>query len=261
MNQLDFTKMHGLGNDFIVLKGPAGIETEKIRQLCDRHMGVGADGLLIISPAEKGVKMDYWNSDGSSAEMCGNGLRCVARFAVDNQMVTPGEFVVQTAVGPLKVVWDGDDPSAIEVQVGKVLANNRAITICGESFYEANVGNPHAVTFVDNTESTPVASLGPNVENDKHFPNKTNVEFAQVIDKNKLRIRIWERGVGETLACGTGMVATVAVANKLGKTEFPATVEVPGGQATVWLDDEGYARLKGPAEVVFQGKFIFGDSL
>ncbi len=261
MSQLDFTKMHGLGNDFIVLKGPIEIKPEQIHQLCDRHTGVGADGLLIISSAEKGVKMDYWNSDGSVAEMCGNGLRCVVRFAVDNQMVKPGEFIVQTAVGPLKVVWDGEDPKAIEVQVGKASAEDQPFTVCGESFYEANVGNPHAVMFVENTDSSPVTSLGPRVEHDSHFPNKTNVEFVQIVDKDKLRLRIWERGVGETLACGTGMVAAATVTNKLGKTEFPTVIEVPGGSAAVWRDDEGYSRIKGPAEVVFQGKFVSGDSL
>ncbi len=261
MSSLAFTKMHGLGNDFVVLQGPFSITTERVRQLCDRHTGVGADGLLVISPAGDDIKMEYWNNDGSTAEMCGNGLRCAVRFAVENQLVRPGEFSVQTAVGPLKVVWDGEDPEAIEVQVGKVIAATDPVTVCGQTFYEASVGNPHAITFVDSAVEAPVTTLGPQVEKDSHFPNKTNVEFAQVVEGDRLRLRIWERGVGETLACGTGMVAAATVASRLGKTKFPVTVEVPGGNATIWQDDEGYARMRGPAEVVFSGRFEGGSTV
>ncbi len=253
MTELAITKMHGLGNDFVVIKGPMTLPTETIAQLCDRHRGVGADGLLIISPQADGVRMQYWNADGSTAEMCGNGLRCAARFAVENNLVKAGTFAVETAVGKLKVTWDGVDADAIEGQVGKVMADTKAVTIGDVTFYTATVGNPHAITFVDDTATAPVTTLGPEVEVDKFFPNQTNVEFAQVVDQANIRLRIWERGVGETLACGTGMVSTAVVSHALGKTDLPVTVTVPGGSAKVWIDEAGFACLRGPAVNVFSG--------
>ena len=217
---IKFYKMHGLGNDFVVLKGPLKIEPEIIAKLCDRNFGIGADGLLVISPDEI-VKMEYWNADGTPAEMCGNGLRCVARFAVDQKLVEPGQFMVQTPAGQLKVSWDGKDANDIAVQVGKVTMKNDPITIENIEFFVASVGNPHAITFVENVSSAPVTTLGPKIEVDQNFPNKTNVEFAHIERRNKINLRIWERGVGETMACGTGMVSTAVVANSLGKTDFP----------------------------------------
>ncbi|MEK7059863.1 MAG: diaminopimelate epimerase [Patescibacteria group bacterium] len=253
MSQLTFTKMHGLGNDFVVLEGPLSLSPKTIATLCDRHIGIGADGLMIVSPLNNGVRMEYWNADGSVAEMCGNGLRCVARFAIEHKLVKPGKFSVETAVGSLKVDWSGDRADLIEVQVGKVTTDAKPIIICDTTFYTASVGNPHAITFVDSSDQAPVKSLGPQVETDQYFPNKTNVEFAEVIDDSNVRLRIWERGVGETLACGTGMVATAVVASKLGKTKFPLTIEVPGGSSKTWIDEDGFMRLSGPAQNVFSG--------
>lgn len=253
MSELNFTKMHGLGNDFVMLKGPLEITTETIATLCDRHTGIGADGLIIVSTEKDFVKMEYWNADGSVAEMCGNGLRCVTRFAVENKLAMPGIFSIQTGAGMLEVSWSGKDEDNIEVQVGKVVTEDNPINIQGEEFYIANVGNPHAITIVPDTDSAPVTSLGPKIEIDAHFPNKTNVEFVQIVDESHAKLRIWERGVGETLACGTGMVSTAMVLKKLGKTKLPITVEVPGGKAFIQLDDEGYSRISGPAVNVFNG--------
>ncbi|MBW3569092.1 diaminopimelate epimerase [Candidatus Parcubacteria bacterium] len=251
---MKFTKMHGLGNDFVVLKGPLVIKSEIIAKLCERNFGIGADGLLVISPIDSGVKMEYWNADGSRAEMCGNGLRCAARFAVDNDMVEAGEFKVLTPVGPLKVSWDGQDENNISGQVGKVTVDSDPIEIEGSVFYRANVGNPHAISFVTDVGSAPVRTLGPKVETNSLFPDKTNVEFAHIEDKNKINLRIWERGVGETKACGTGMVATAVLSESLDKTAFPTRLQVPGGMAEAWVDKDGYACLRGPAVNVFAGE-------
>ena len=207
----------------------------------------------MISPDEI-VKMEYWNADGTPAEMCGNGLRCVARFAVDQKLVEPGQFMVQTPAGQLKVSWDGKDANDIAVQVGKVTMKNDPITIENIEFFVASVGNPHAITFVENVSSAPVTTLGPKIEVDQNFPNKTNVEFAHIERRNKINLRIWERGVGETMACGTGMVSTAVVANSLGKTDFPSIMQVPGGTALAGLDDDGYACLRGPAVDALAGE-------
>lgn len=251
--KLPFTKMHGLGNDFIVLQGPTELTEKQVAKLCDRHVGIGADGLLIISPHAKGARMEYWNADGSTAEMCGNGLRCATRFAVEQGMVKPGSFIIETAVGELRVLWNGTKTGLVEAQVGKAISENRSLRLCDMTFYTASVGNPHAVTFVDDIKTAPVASIGPIIESAEHFPHKTNVEFAQIINPSRISLRIWERGVGETLACGTGMVATAAVANELGDVTFPVQVEVPGGEAKIWCDESGFACISGPAVSVFKG--------
>lgn len=246
-----FTKMQGLGNKFIVFKGPITLTTQKVIDYCKAYGSTQADGLLVVTPIDDhSIEMKYWNADGSVAEMCGNGLRCVTRFAVDDKMVVPGRFTVKTDAGPLQVEWDGIDSDKIEVQVGKAIIDSDPVALFGESFYKANVGNPHAVMFVDDTESAPVHELGPKVETDKSFPNKTNVEFVEIRGKHNIRVRTWERGVGETLACGTGMVAAANVAVEIKGSGFPLEVEVLGGKAKVWLDDDGYARMLGPAEVV-----------
>lgn len=254
---VDFVKMHGLGNDFVVFQGPLHLGSEQIARLCHRQYGIGADGLLVISPLENNqVRMEYWNADGSTAEMCGNGLRCVVRFAVDAGFVRPGKFVVQTPAGSRKVMWDSIDATKIEVQVGKVTTTVDPVQLEGLTFYEANVGNPHAITFVDDVQAAPVTTLGPEIETNQHFPNKTNVEFAQIVDKQRISLRIWERGVGETLACGTGMVSTAVVAAEQQLTTLPVTLVVPGGEANIWIDSEGFACILGPAERVFSGRIM-----
>lgn len=238
-----FTKMEGLGNAFVVVLGPQEITPALVREQC-----INSDGFLMVTPIDNThIQMDYWNSDGSVAEMCGNGLRCVVRFAVDNKLVKPGNITVKTLAGNLKAIWDGKDPSNIEVQVGKVSVAQKTVVIDGREFYLASVGNPHAITFVDDVDTAHVTSLGPIIETDQLFPNKTNVEFAQIITPNKIKLRIWERGVGETKACGTGMVATAMTIVKHKNGKLPMHVEVPGGEAKIWLDDASYARMLAPA--------------
>lgn len=240
--------MQGLGNTFIVFKGPFELISEDVIEYCEKYT---VDGVLVVTAIDKdSIEMKYWNSDGSVAEMCGNGLRCVTRFTVDNNMINPGKFTVMTAAGPLKVEWDGKDPDNIEVQVGKVSVNPSPLGIYSEKFYEVNVGNPHAVTFVDDVKLVPVQTLGPKVEIDEHFPNRTNVEFVSIKDKNTVFVRTWERGVGETQACGTGMVAAANATVNIKGAQFPLTVNVLGGKAKVWLDNEGYTRMLGPAKYI-----------
>lgn len=240
--------MQGLGNTFVVLRGPLELDTRQVVKLCEQYGPEQSDGLLVISPiSDRRIEMKYWNSDGSVAEMCGNGLRCTTRFAVDNQLVQPGQFEVETGAGLLQVVWDGNDPNMIEVQVGKASAEPDPITLFDTELYEANVGNPHAVTFVSDIATAPVQELGPKIEAHEHFPKHTNVEFVEVQDVHTIKVRIWERGVGETLACGTGMVAAANVAAQRKAVELPVTVKVPGGEARVWLDEQGFSRMLGPA--------------
>ncbi|MBI2798457.1 diaminopimelate epimerase [Candidatus Saccharibacteria bacterium] len=246
-----FTKMQGLGNDFIVFKGPIKLNGQVIKKLCDRKDGIGADGVIEVLPIKDNqVGMNYWNADGSLAERCGNGLRCTARFAVDNKLVNSGTFTIQSGKESLKVNWDGTNPNRVEVQVGIAELADKPLELFGTKFYIANIGNPHAITFVENIETAPVKSLGSKVETDNHFSSRTNVDFVQVITPSKLRVRVWERGDGETLACGTGMAVCSIAAVRLKGAKFPINVEVKGGTAKVWQDDEGYLRMTGPAQIV-----------
>ncbi len=242
-----FVKMEGLGNDFVVFEGPLDLSAADVAAVCDRRRGVGADGVLVVTPAGEGVRMQYWNADGSPAEMCGNGLRCVARFAVDRGMVSGPEFVVDTPAGP-RQVRVGDD---VTVDLGPVRVAD-TVTIDGADYHTADVGNPHAVRLVDDPDGVPVAEVGARVGRDASFPEGANVEFVAVAAPDRIRLRVWERGVGETLACGTGAVASVAVGHRLGATGPEVAVELPGGTARVRLDG-GHSWLTGPVRYVFEG--------
>jgi len=245
MNE-DFVQMDGLGNTFVVYKGPKVIECAEVSRLCRIQ---STDGLLVVTPIDSStVEMKYWNADGSTAEMCGNGLRCSARFAVDESMVMPGKFTVRTDSGDLEVKCSADRGSLVEAQIGRVEIAKEVLVIEELEFHKASVGNPHAVTFVDSAQKAPVKSLGPRVENNPAFPDKTNVEFVEIVDQHSLKLRVWERGVGETQACGTGMVAAAAVASDKLKIEYPVKVSVMGGEAKIWVDDKRYMVMSGPAK-------------
>jgi len=243
---LDFTKMQGLGNDFVVVDGPMTLSPGEISSLCDRRFGIGADGVLVVTNGDP-IRMEYWNSDGSAAEMCGNGLRCVARYAYDRGWAPEPDFTVETPVGPMevRVLDDG-----VEVSLGVTSVVGHT-TIDGRRLHLIDVGNPHAVVVVDDPATVDVAGLGSRIESDPQFPNGTNVEFAVVRDGG-VDMRVWERGVGETLACGTGMVAAAFVATKTDRLQGPIAVRVPGGQGEVEFRD-GVAWLRGPAEYSFRG--------
>jgi diaminopimelate epimerase len=246
-----FVKMHGLSNDFVVVDGPIDPEPAEIRALCDRRTGIGADGLLAVSRGTAGgdLRMQYWNADGSTAEMCGNGLRCVVRYGIDHGLAGTAELMVETPVGlkAARILPDGD----ISVDLGPVRVHQSTIELLGRPWSSVDVGNPHAVTFVPDPSQAPVTTEGPVVETHKHFPDGTNVEYASV-DGDRIDMRVWERGVGETQACGTGMVAVAAAARRTHPEIERWLVTVPGGTGAVEFDGP-HVWLTGPAVSVFEG--------
>jgi diaminopimelate epimerase len=246
---MDFVKMEGLGNDFVVLAGPLSPTASQIAAWCDRRRGIGADGVLVVSDDAGGVRMEYWNADGSAAEMCGNGLRCVARYARDRGMASEGEFVVNTAVGPRRVTVAAD---SVRAEIGPVQVGAGGVEIAGYRATRVSVGNPHAVVLVEDCYAVPVAAAGPLFETDPAFPGGVNAEFATVIDFGRIALRGWERGAGETLACGTGAVAAVAAAREGGLVGDAVVVHLPGGDLKVEIVD-GIAWIEGPARTAYRG--------
>lgn len=247
---MDFVKMQGLGNDFIVVAGPAEIDPGSVAVWCDRRLGIGADGVLEVSPIDdETVRMRYWNADGSVAEMCGNGLRCVARYAADKGLVSADSFFVETAVGRLPVQLRPD--GSVKAFLGEARLGGD-VEVDGRTLQTVNLGNPHAIQWVRDTASAPVATVGPGVETAAVFPQGTNAEFARVAARDIIDLRVWERGVGETLACGTGAAATAYLAHRQGKVGPEVTMRLLGGELRVSIDGDG-TWIEGPAETVFAG--------
>lgn len=247
-----FVKVEGLGNDFVVVEGSFEPGRADVVSWCDRRKGIGADGVLTVSRADpQRVVMRYWNADGGEAEMCGNGLRCVARLAYDRAWVDGRDFVVATAAGdrPVTVLEDGN----VRALVGRPSRGRVAtLDVQGVTVIPVRVGNPHAVLFVEDPDTAPVAKLGPAIERAPIFPDGTNVEFVTVEGEHALRMRIWERGVGETQASGTGAAAAAFAALSEEKVTSPVVVTLPGGDLTIEFDDDG-AWMIGPATIVFEG--------
>ena len=248
---MDFVKMEGLGNDFVVGRGPLSLSAADVAAWCDRRRGIGADGLLVVTPlGPDRVRMQYWNADGSPAEMCGNGLRCVGRYAVAEGLVAGPDVTVETAVGDRPVRVGG---AAVRALVGEF--SETAIPpfdLAGYHLESVSMGNPHAVAFVDDCYAVPVAAVGPIVEGDPHFPQRTNVGFATVVSSRRLDLRVWERGSGETLACGSGAAAAAALAHRRGLTGPKVTVMLPGGPLEVEVEGDR-VWIEGPAVMVFRG--------
>ncbi|MPZ51589.1 MAG: diaminopimelate epimerase [Acidimicrobiia bacterium] len=234
--------MQGLGNDFIVVDD-VEMTSDLVRDLCDRRFGVGADGVLRVT---EGPTMEYWNADGGAAEMCGNGLRCVALYARDRGMVSGEAFLIGTPVGDRGAVIV---PDAVTVELGQVSVGE-SVVFLDRDWVLVDVGNPHAVTWVDDLDQIDVAGVGSRMQ--EEFPNGVNVEFVTIDSSSRLNMRVWERGVGETLACGTGIVAAAAASIRHYGAASEVEVVVPGGTAGVSLVD-GVAHLSGPAEYVFEG--------
>ncbi len=238
--------MEGLGNDFVVIEGSDPTPADVVRW-CSRTTGIGANGVLAV---DEQPSMRYWNADGSVAEMCGNGLRCVARRAVDRGWAEAGQwFSIVTPVGPRRGRVDGDD---VTVEIGRVVLDD-TVEVSGRLYRLASVGNPHAVRMVDDPESIAVDIEGPAVESHELFPHSVNVEFVSLVGPAHIRLRVWERGVGETLACGTGMVVAAAVAVGTGPGEI--RVDVLGGSGRVSFQ-KGIAYLTGPATTVYEGTWL-----
>ena len=247
----DFVKMEGLGNDFIVVAADVEPTKDDVIAWCDRRFGIGADGVLRVVPlGPDRVQMIYWNADGLEAEMCGNGLRCIATLAVDRGWVDGPEMVVETAAGPLPAQVQAD--GLVRALVGRPRITGDAVMLHGLAFELVDVGNPHAVTFVDDVATVDVAGVGSVVETDEMFPNRTNVEFVAVAGTNAIQMRVWERGVGETMASGTGSTGAAYASMTTGRVESPVAVHVPGGVLTIeMVGDEAW--MIGPGTTVYEG--------
>lgn len=267
---MKFTKMHGIGNDFVVVNGfiykdipDPGALSEKI---CDRHFGVGADGLIWMVPSDcADARMRIFNSDGSEPEMCGNGLRCAAQFLRDEGIVNSDVMTIETLAGILTVTISDRGITAdmgepiLEAAKIPVYSDSNRITLVVEGkkldFFCVSMGNPHAVTFDLYPEDDSFYRLGPALEHHSAFPAKANIEFCCVRDGG-IDVRVWERGDGETLACGTGACATLVAAASQCFTGRESAVRLPGGELHIqWLDNN-HLQMTGPAETVFTGEWM-----
>lgn len=250
---MDFVKMEGLGNDFVVVDGPVDMDPAVVRRWCDRRFGIGADGVLEITRLTgTSIRMRYWNADGGEAEMCGNGLRCLAKLAVARGWVEPHDITIATAMGdlPAQVLADG----TVRALVGSPVVSGPPAERAGvATVHPISVGNPHAVVFVADPDATDVENLGPLIESDELFPDQTNVEFVTIEGPDRIRMRIWERGVGETMASGTGATAAAFAAVTYRDVTAPVTVSLRGGRLVVEFEN-GAAWMIGPANVVFNGR-------
>jgi diaminopimelate epimerase len=277
-----FTKMHGIGNDYVYVNGfvekitdPAALA----RVVSDRHFGIGSDGLILILPSDKAdVRMRMFNADGSEAEMCGNGVRCVAKYAYDHKLTQNNPLQIETGRGIVSLALNVDNEKVrqVTVNMGEPILNlpdipvnpeivtagsaknlHRLFLMQGNDFVEAafvSMGNPHAMIYVDDVEQVDLARLGPMIENHKAFPRRINVHFVQVISPTEVIMKTWERGSGITLACGTGACA-VAVAGVLtGKSGRKILAHLPGGDLSLeWRESDNSVYMTGPATEVFEG--------
>ena len=275
---LTFTKMHGAGNDFVLLDGrgtlPVAIES-LASALADRRFGVGCDQVLVVRDGQEArFAMDIWNADGSRAEMCGNGIRCFAKWLYERGELGSHREVIETLGGPRWVEVaeaDGElrvtvgmgvpsfDPASLPMTPGTQVPNAATLQVNGHviDVTGVSVGNPHVVAFIDDVDAFPLATVGPLVERHPRFPERTNFEIVDVTAPGKLRVRVWERGAGLTLACGTGAAATAAAAIAAGRVA-PGNValDMPGGQLHVtWDGNDNEVTMQGPATTVFAGEW------
>lgn len=269
--ELKFVKMHGLGNDFILIDSLI----QKIppmspfcKKYSDRRRGIGFDQALVLSPSDRAdFRMEIYNADGSRVEMCGNGIRCLARYIWDRGLSNKDTLTIETLAGLIRPERDGDmvrvdmgepilDGPSIPVNIeGEI--RNHPVTIDDRFFYITcvSMGNPHAVIFLDNIDVFPVARYGPLLEHHALFPKRANVEFVRIINTGEIAIRVWERGAGETLACGTGACASAVASNLNGYTGRKVSVHLPGGDLLInWSEEDNHVYMTGPAVEVYEGK-------
>lgn len=275
---MKFTKMQGCGNDYVYINGfteKIGDKPAFVRAVSDRHFGVGGDGAIFINPSEEAdFEMEMYNADGTRAEMCGNGIRCVAKYVYDKGLTDKKQisitsfgnvkyvelYVDDGLVRSVKVNMGAPELDAKKVPVKSAMERSvdEPITVNGKEYRMTcvSMGNPHAVVFMENIAKLDIASIGPLFENHEVFPNRTNTEFVEVVDRTHVNMRVWERGTGETLACGTGCCATVAACVLNGLTEDGVTVRVLGGEIDIrWDRNKNLIYMTGPAETVFEGEF------
>lgn len=277
--KIQFTKMHGCGNDYVYINGftqhvPQEQKAEFVRRISDRHFGIGSDGAIFINPAkEADFEMEMYNADGSRSEMCGNGMRCVGKYVYDYGLINQTEFSVVSAgkIKYLTLTVEGGKAVQIRVNMGNPILTPAEIPVVaeGETVIDepimvldkeykmtcVSMGNPHAIVFVDDVMEFPLNEVGPYFENHERFPNRTNTEFVQVVDRSHIKMRVYERGTGETLACGTGCCASAVACILNGLTDTEVDVEVLGGVVHVeWNRDENLIYMTGPGETVFDGE-------
>ncbi|MDS4031695.1 MAG: diaminopimelate epimerase [Candidatus Contendobacter sp.] len=271
--KLNFTKMHGLGNDFVVIDGinqTVMLESAQVRRLADRHFGIGCDQVLLVEAPDRpetDFRYRIFNADGGEVEQCGNGARCFARFVRDRQLTDKDDLRVMTAAGPLRLRLLPEGQVAVDMGQPRLepadapfFATERAarypIAADGAELEigVVSMGNPHAVLMVDNVDQTPVAHLGPLLERHGRFPQRANVGFMQIVAPDHVRLRVFERGTGETLACGSGACAAVVVGRLWGLLWPNVRVELPGGELRIhWAGEGEPVTLTGPATTVFEG--------
>ncbi len=274
---MKFTKMQGLGNDYIYvdctradLKNPSEIA----KKVSDRHFGIGSDGLVLILPSQKAdFRMRMFNSDGSESEMCGNAIRCVGKYVYDNGLTNKNIINIETLAGikVLTMTVENGQVTLVRVDMGEPILLPKDVPVDSEKdrfvaelvnidnrefkVTAVSMGNPHAVSYIDDVASFPLSQIGPKMETNKLFPRKVNAEFVQIIDRTTLKMRVWERGAGETLACGTGACAVLvsSVLNNL--SERAATVKLLGGDLFIeWSETDNHVYMTGPAVKVFDGE-------
>ena len=271
--KLNFTKMHGTGNDFVVLDGVTQkieLGAAQIRAIADRHFGVGCDQLLLVEqPATPEADFRYriFNADGGEVEQCGNGARCFVRFVVDKGLTAKREITVETRSGPIKPRLEADGRVTVNMGAPRLepaeipfLADARAVTypleVDGETvtISAVSMGNPHAVQIVEDVTAAPVSTQGPRIEKHPRFPQRVNAGFMQIVDRAHIRLRVFERGAGETLSCGTGACAAVVAGITRGLHDPRVDVQTRGGVLTIEWQGEGQpVHMTGPAQTVFEG--------
>lgn len=276
---MKFTKMQGIGNDYVyvdcfqeTVNNPSAVA----KFVSDRHFGIGSDGLILVKPSDVAdCEMDMYNLDGSQGAMCGNGIRCVAKFAYDKGIVHKKNISVATKSGIkyLELTVRNNKVSSVKVNMGSPILNAKTIPVVSEKEQVINeplivngktyhitavsMGNPHAIVYMDDVENLDIAEIGPAFENHINFPDRINTEFVKVIDRHTLQMRVWERGSGETLACGTGAcaVAVASTLNGLVDEDVPVTVKLLGGDLEIlWNRQENLVYMTGPATTVFEGE-------
>lgn len=276
---MKFTKMQGIGNDYVyvdcfqeTVNNPSAVA----KFVSDRHFGIGSDGLILVKPSDVAdCEMDMYNLDGSQGAICGNGIRCVAKFAYDKGIVHKKNISVATKSGIkyLELTVKNNKVSSVKVNMGSPILNAKTIPVVSEKEQVINeplivnektyhitavsMGNPHAIVYMDDVENLDIAEIGPAFENHINFPDRINTEFVKVIDRHTLQMRVWERGSGETLACGTGAcaVAVASTLNGLVDEDVPVTVKLLGGDLEIlWNRQENLVYMTGPATTVFEGE-------
>ena len=275
---MKFTKMHGIGNDYVYMdctKERLENPGEIARLVSDRHKGIGSDGLILIqSSDEADFEMAMYNADGSYGKMCGNGIRCVAKYVYDNGLTDKTEISVISggAVKYLKLTVENGKVKKVRVNMGEPILKPSEIPVVGDGdklvavpivvdnqVYEmtcVSMGNPHAVVFLDDVENLKIEEIGPRFEQHERFPDRVNTEFVERIDRKNLKMRVWERGSGETMACGTGACATAVAAILNGYVERDVTVHLLGGDLEIsWDETDNCVYMTGPAATVFTGEF------